>query len=185
MSPIKRLLRRVPCLRWCALQYANKVRRNRQDATWAETQLVLVAIGNMTLSWAGINLILNTFIEAHHNQRGKPIRNDLPRDFTAKLEYIKKVERDPEWHPERLAELREMRLALGEMNKKRVMMTHGLAFRRGYGPAWNIHVAKEEGDNLMRQDVPHSAQDFHLFALEVSQMGGRMSRFFMPMLRQE
>ena len=154
MSPMKRLLRRFPALRYLALRHARGIRQRRQDASWAETQGVLVALGNTTIGWAGINLILNVFIEGHHNQRGKPIRKDLPKNFTDKLEYLKKVERDPEWNATRLAEFREMRLALASMNRKRVVLTHGLARRLGYGPAWSVHVAKEEGDNLKRGDIP-------------------------------
>lgn len=181
-SSIQRLLRRVPPLRYLVMRHAKDVRQRRQQASWAETQGVLIAIGNITIGWAGINLILNVFIEGHHNQLGRPIRDNLPRDFKAKLDYLKKVERDPAWAAERLSEFRAMRLELARMNKKRVMLTHGLAMRRGYGPAWNVHVAKEEGDNLKRGDIPHVAQDFHDFATEVSDMGGRLSRFFMPIL---
>ena len=164
------------------MRHVQSVRQKRRDAAWEETRGVLAALGNITIGWAGINLILNVFIEGHHNQLGKSIRADLPRDFSQKLEYLKKVERDPNWQPERLAEFRQIRLALTAMNKKRVLLVHGLVSRVGYGPTWNVHFAKEEGDNLKRRDVPHTSQDFHDIAAEVSTMGGQISRFFMPIL---
>jgi hypothetical protein len=164
------------------MQYARKVRGAQQQARQTEIDGVLMALGNITIGWAGIGLILNTFIEAHHNQLGKPIRKEIPRDFTQKLDYIKKAERDPRWTPERRQELTQMRLELAALNQKRKNIAHGLLYRRG--PKWVIHVAKEEGDSLMRKDIPHTAQDIHDFAGEVSDIGGRLSRFFMPLIDQ-
>lgn len=183
MSPIERAFRRVPAVRWCALQRAKRLRKTRQENAWEYTQPVLVALGNVTISWAGINLILNVFIEAHHNQLGRPIRKDgLPRHFTSKLEYLKKVESSPNWDPARLAEFRDIRIKLSELNEKRISLVHGLLLRRGYGPAFNVHVAKEEGHSLARRELPYSRDDVLAFSTELLEMGGRLSRFFAPLL---
>ena len=141
-----------------------------------------MALGNITISWAGIGLILNRFIEAHHNQAGMSLVKELPRNFTGKLEYLKKVERDPRWAPERLAELKEMRLELADLNKRRINVTHGLLWRNG--PGWTVHIAKEDGDFLMRKNLSHSSQDIHDLSHDLAAIGGRLSRFFMPMLEK-
>jgi hypothetical protein len=158
------------------------VRRLQESARSKEIQGVLMAVGNITVSWAGISLILNLFIEAHHNQFGKPIRSDLPRDFTAKLDYIKKVECDPRWDSQRLEDLREIRLELAALNQRRVNLVHGLLVRRGLG--WAIHLAKEQGDNLLRKDVPHTGDEIHAFSRELADMGGRLSLFFAPIFKK-
>lgn len=107
---MRKLLLRVPTLRWCVLQHRLQVRRKRQEAAWEYTNSILAALGNITISWAGIGLILNRFIEAHHNQIGNIAKKGLPRNFTSKLEYLEKVEKHPGWSPDRSTELRAMRL---------------------------------------------------------------------------
>lgn len=179
---MRKLLLRIPFFRWCALQHLLQVRHKRQEAAWFYTQSILVALGNITISWAGINLILNTFIEAHHNHLGRPIRKDIPMSFTGKLEYMKKAERDPRWNPGQLAKFRLIRLELAKLNEKRVNITHGLLLRRGYGPEFTIHIAKESGDNLMRKNIPYSGQDIIAFGAELSHIGRKMSEFFGPLV---
>jgi hypothetical protein len=164
-------------MRWCALQYALKVRRQQRSAREKEIQAVLMALGNITLSWAGIGLILNRFIEAHHTQSAAPIAKEIPRSFTGKLDYIKKVEREPWWHPDRRDELRQMRLELADLNDRRINVTHGFLWRNG--PGWTIHIAKETGDNLMRKDVPHSSQDIYDLSHDLGVSCGSRSRFFL------
>jgi hypothetical protein len=178
---MKRALRQIPAVRWCALQYALKVRAKQHQAREAEVQAVLMALGNITISWAGIGLILNRFIEAHHQQSPTRIEKAIPRNFTGKLDYIKKVERDPRWQPERLAELRQMRLELADLNDRRINVTHGLLWRNG--PGWTIHIAKEDGDSLMRKDLRHTSEDIYALSRDLGDIGGRLSRFFMPMLK--
>jgi hypothetical protein len=131
----------------------------------------------LAIAWAGISRILNLFIEAHHNQLGMPIRRDgLPRDLTAKLDYIKKVEKDLR-DPAKIAELGQMRLELAELNEKRINLTHGLLMRQGYGPQFTIYIAKESGHTLLRKDLSHSGEDVFAFSKELSEMGGGVSRF--------
>jgi hypothetical protein len=168
-------------MRWCALQYARKVRGQQREAREKDIQAVLMALGNITISWAGIGLILNRFIEAHHTQSGPPFARELPRSFIGKLEYIKKAERDPRWDPQRLAELRQMRLELADLNDRRINVTHGLLWRNG--PGWTIHIAKEAGDSLMRKNIPHTSQDIYDLSRDLAAMGARLSRFFLPLVQ--
>jgi hypothetical protein len=181
MSPIERALRRVPLLRWCVMQRALRLRQKRRDQAWEQTQPVLLAIGNITIGWAGINLILNMFIEGHHKQIGG-IMKELPRNFTRKLEYLQKVESDSAWQPERLAQFRAFRLKLQEMNEFRVKLVHGLAFSIGRQQQWKIHVAKEAGSDLIRWDEFYSSDDIRHFSKAVNAMGHELSEFFAPML---
>lgn len=186
---MRKLLLRIPFFRWCVLVHLRQVRQKRQDAAWLYTQSILTALGNITISWAGINLILNHFIEAHHNQLRMPFerfrKTGLPRNFTSKLDYLEEVEHDPRWDPNRLAELRQMRLELAELNEKRINLTHGLLMRRGYGPDFTIHRAKEVQHSIHRQNIPYSGQDVIEFSRELSDMGGRLSRFFMPLIEKQ
>jgi hypothetical protein len=176
---MRKLLLRVPALRWCVLQHLRQVRHKRREAAWLYTQGILSHLGEATISWAGINLILNRFIEAHHTQIGNIAKNGLPRNFTSKLEYLRKVEQHQGWGVDRSAELRVMRLELAALNEKRVNLTHGLLMRQGYGPTFTIHIAKEVADSLFRQTIPYSGQEIVEFSKELSEMGGRLSRFFM------
>lgn len=185
MSPIKRLLRRIPALRWCALRYTKDIRQRRRDIAWNDTQSVLTAIGNITIAWAGINLILNRFIEADRAERGPMFEDHLPKAFTRKLDYLEKVEGDPRWAPDRITIFKTFRPELAELNTYRVDLVHGLLTRNGYAPEWTIHVAKESKDKLARRTVAQTSDDIHAFAQRLSDMGERLSAFFMPMLGKQ
>jgi hypothetical protein len=173
-------LLRVPFLRWCALQHLKKVRHERRERAWAETQAVLVALGNITIHWAGINLILNRFIEGHRFTFGPVIRDELPRSFTGKLDYLEKVEKTLT-EPATAAQFRAFRLELAELNEQRINVVHGLLRRRGYGPRWTIHIAKEVKDRLHRNDIPSHSNDIHALARRLSDVSHRLATFFRPM----
>jgi len=176
LSPIKRLLRRVPALRYLVMRDARDVRNRRQEAAWKETQGVLIALGNITIGWAGINIILNHFLEQYQIGEGAKRRDEIPRNFTGKLKYMKEIESDPLMAPHVLMEWRAVRLKLGELNEFRINLTHGLLVRKGYGGRWTIHIAKEVKDRLQRWNVSHTTQEIHDFAKEISDMGGRIAR---------
>lgn len=145
---------------------------------------MLVALGNITIMWAGISLVLNRFIEIHMQQAGHVIRKDIPRSFTGKLDYMDKFERTNEWAPERLAEFRDIRLTLAQLNQERINIVHGLLMRRGYGPHWNIHIAKEIEDRLHRDKLPHTSQDIHELTRRLSDMVRRVTTFFSPLIAE-
>ncbi len=177
------LLRRFPPTRWLILQHRKQIRQKRRDASWIETQAVLVSLGNITIAWAGINLILNSFIEAHWHQLGPATKGkELPRSFTGKLDYLKQLERDQRWDSTRLTEFRQMRLELADLNQRRINVVHGFLMRRGYGPRWTIHIAKEVDDRLHRDNLPHSSQEVHQLNIDLNDILRRLSIFFRPML---
>lgn len=178
---MQRLLRRIPILRKAALHHALDVRRKRQDAAWGETQSVLIALGNISIGWAGINLVLNYFLENYTLHDGPMAKDEIPRSFEGKLDYMKKIERDPRCGPLYLAESKAIRQQLARMNKRRVSLVHGLIGRKGYGPNWVVHIAKEDGKQLRRWKEHYTAQDVHDFAAEISAMGDRVTRLFPPM----
>ena len=177
-SPIQRLLRRVPALRQLVLIHARDIRHKRQEAAWEETQAVLTAIGNITIGWAGINLILNTFFDNYTNKGGAKARKEIPRAFTEKLKYLKEIEKDPLCASIYLTEARDVRLKLAEMNEFRVALFHGLAMRRGYGTSWTIHMAREEKNQLRRWNQHHTSSDIFAFSKDVSDWGGRLARLY-------
>ena len=139
-----------------------------------------MSLGNITLSWAGINLVLNSVFEAISVAGDQLAKKELPRSFEGKLEYLKRIEKDPRCAPEVAAEVRAVRLKLAEYNEFRKGLVHGLLFRRGYGPHWRIHWAKEDKDRLLRWNTDHTAEEIQDFAKALSDMGSRLSRLFPP-----
>lgn len=124
--------RRWPCLRRAALEQRRQERAYHRHAAWQHTQLILTALGNISIRWAGIGLILNHLIEWHIASTGHVPASGFPRAFTKKLDYIKEqIERDPYIHEDERTSLRELRLRLAKANEFRVELFHGYLWHVG------------------------------------------------------
>jgi hypothetical protein len=178
MSPVKRQLRRIPFLRWCAMQHARDVRKKRKDASWAYVQSVLTTIGNMTITWAGIELMLNTLIEWYQARVGTVIRKDLPRDFSRKLAYLKKMEPDIRWSTADREQLRQIRIELARLNEFRKNIVHGLLTRSGNTMDWQAYLARVEGPRLIRRTETYSNEELRAYSKAMAEVSHKMSPFF-------
>lgn len=179
MSPASRLLRRIPFIRWCAMQRIIRLRQRQSDESWAHVQSVLIAVGNMTIMWAGIGLMLNNLIEWHQAKIGTAVRRDFPRNFSTKLGYLKAMERDTRWTADERAKLYAIRLELARLNEFRKNMVHGLLHQKNKRTRdWHIYIAKEEGNGLLRRSISHSYADIMAASEAMAAISHEISPFF-------
>ena len=155
MSPIKRLLRRVPLARWCAMQYAVKERTKRRDLRWNYVQTVLASVGQITMSWAGVEMLLDELIGFY--QHGcTELEIDHPVSLSKKLDYMKTMQRDPRLTEEMQEFLRSARIHAKRIGSKRHAIIHGvLRHVGGTSTNWQIQRASYEG--------PKARRNHHLF----------------------
>jgi hypothetical protein len=143
---------------------------------------ILTTLGTISIMWSAISLVLNTFIEWNQARTGTVPSGGFPRHFTMKLRYLKKVEKDEFWTPEQRTEMRAIRLELGRLNSTRVELAHGLVHMTGVTDDVVIHIAKEEGSELLRRRVDKTYSELRKFRNELSQMIGRLTALYNPIL---
>src|SRR3546814_8128052 len=128
MSPIIRLLRRIPILRKAALTHAQELRRKRKEDDWAYVQSVLGTVGMMTIHWAGIERLLDELIAAYQHSH-TDLSREHPRSLSNKLDYLKMMQHD-ERLPEKTREfLRCTRITAKRLGNNRHDIIHGLLHR--------------------------------------------------------
>lgn len=142
--PIQRLLRRVPALRWCAMQYALKQRAKRADVRWAYRQSILVMVGNVTIMWAGVERILDELI-AHWQHSATDLTKAHPRGLSKKLEYLKDMQRDPRISEPVREFLRYTRIEAKRLGNERHEIIHGLLNQQGTTTNWRTQRVIYEG----------------------------------------
>jgi hypothetical protein len=150
-----------------------------RDATMT---YMLTTLGNISIMWAAINMILNTFIEWNQRRLGVELPRGLPKSFTGKLDHLRKVEKDELWSAEDRVEMREIRLALGRLNVTRAELFHGLVVMTGWSEDYTIHIAKEEGNELIRKRRDQTYADLMAFRNELMGMIERLTVLYNPIL---
>ena len=130
MSSFKRLVRRVPFMRWCALQYALQERKKLADARWKFRHSAFATVGHIAHTWAGIEAILDALIEWYHPIAGQAnIQNEVPVGLDGKVNYINKMIRDPGFPDSSKAALRSFKIEAKRLGKTRHLIVHGMMFR--------------------------------------------------------
>lgn len=143
---------------------------------------MLTTLGSISIAWSAINLILNTFIEWNQHRLGTELPRGLPRNFTSKLRHLKGVEKDEAWTDEQQAEMRAIRLQLNDLNQTRVELFHGLVFMTGLNEDITIHIAKEEGNELVRKTVERNYAELRRFRDDLAAIMHRMADLYDPIL---
>lgn len=176
---MKRLLRRIPLLRWCAYRYALKVRQRQSDASWAHVQLILTTIGNITIAWAGIELILSHLVIWHHWVNNSRPEKGLPRMLSFQLRYIKdRIEKDMNLPADVRDKLGELRLKIEELNDFRISIIHGVLHQRNkYTTNWHTHSLKIDELSWREIKNDYSADDIAQKSKEISDLGHELSPF--------
>lgn len=178
MSPFKRLLRKIPPLRWCALQYARRERQRQHDASWAYVQSVLTTIGNITIKWAMIELFLAHLIVWHHRKHDLRPKGGLPRMLAFQLDHIKKqIERDGSLDATTAAKLGEYRRRITDLNDFRINVIHGVLHRYGRRVEWHTHALKIEGLQARIVRRTYSNAEIQAKAQEMSNLAQELSPF--------
>lgn len=175
-TPIQRLLRQIPPLRYCIYSYALKVRQQRKDAQWFYTQTVLMGVGNMTITWAGIERLLDELI-AWYQHGFTDLSKEHPRSLSNKLNYLKHMQRD-ERFPDKFREfLRATRIEAKRLGDDRHDLIHGMLHKRG-GPVdtkWRTQRVLYDGPNAHILNTNYHDDDLKRITGEISAFSHHLS----------
>ncbi len=134
------LLLRIGCLRYCVLQYHKRERKKQFEIRAAYRGSVVQIIGQITVTWATIEYMIDYLIAWYHPIKGaRDIAAEQPQNFAKKMDYLNKMSRDPGFtNPEAL---RVMRVRAKQLNGMRVKLLHGVVrHRRPMGLDWVVTV---------------------------------------------
>lgn len=160
------------------MRLALRRRKKAGDASWAYTQSVLTTVGNLTIMWAGIELMLTHLIVWYHERGGRAIRTDLPRMLTYQLEYLKKLERDIRFDQEVSDTLREIRLEITRLNEFRINLIHGVLHQRNRRSRdWHTHSVKIDGNGWRVVRATYTDSELCANVKAVSDLSHKMSPF--------
>ena len=119
--------------------YLTRRRSREADARWDEIQSVMALIGHITVTWAGVELMLDELI-GWYQHRATALDKRHPRNLTDKLDYLRLMQRDerlPEGVRHFLQRTRDEGKRLGD---RRHELIHGLTYRRSVsGGVWQSH----------------------------------------------
>ncbi|MCG6119527.1 MAG: hypothetical protein MEP44_02670 [Blastomonas sp.] len=155
MPPLKRRLRRIPFLRYCALQYVRKERRKLAEIRWTLRYSAFATVGHIAHTWAGIETVLDALIEWYHPIAGQArIQDQVPVSLDGKVQYINKMARDPGFSEEAQAALRAFKIEAKRLGKIRNLILHGIMFRDPKtATGWRLQV--REFDKNKSEIVSH------------------------------
>lgn len=139
------------------MQYAREQRAKRRELRWNYIQGVLASVGQITTSWAGVEMLLDEMI-GFYQHTCTDLTVDHPVSLSKKLDYLRTMQRDPRLTDEMREFLRSARIQAKRLGNRRHDIIHGVVRHLG-GPStsWQIQRAIYEGPNARRnQRVFHS-----------------------------
>jgi hypothetical protein len=137
-------------------------------------------LGNITISWAGIELMLTHLVIWHHVKNRIYPETGLPRMLSKQLEYVKtSIERDQTLDEATRAKIADIRKRIVRLNEFRISVIHGVVHQRhGRTTDWHTHSIKIEGLGwrVVRND--YSNEFIQERSREISELGHEISPFF-------
>ncbi len=174
MSPIGSILRRIPPIRRYAYKRALQNRALRAQQRWEYVQSVLSLVGNMTITWAGIERLLDELI-GYYQQNFTDLSTDHPISLSNKLEYLKRLQRD-ERFPLGVQEFfRETRISARRLGKKRHDIIHGLLHRSGK-LTWRTQRVIYDGPHARIEQTRYENSDLADISKEIFAFSHDLSR---------
>ncbi len=105
---------------------------------------MLVAVGNVTISWAGAERVLDELI-AWHQHNNTDLSRDHPRGLDNKLKYLKFMQDDVRFLPGVRTWLRDIRLEMKRLGVGRHHIIHGMLSQRGLLMEWTTQRISYQG----------------------------------------
>lgn len=166
-------------MRWCALQYARRTREKQAEASWAYTQSVLTTLGNITIAWAGIEMMLTHLVLWHHVRSGIIPVDGLPRMLSKQLDYVKRtIEKDESLDIETRQHIAEIRRSIFILNEFRISVTHGVVHQRNRRTMdWHTQSIKIQGLTWRVVNNTFSNDEIQDKSRQISELGNDMSPF--------
>lgn len=121
-------------------------------------------IGTMTVTWAGIERLLDELI-ATHQQQFTDLSKEHPRSLSSKLDYLKMMERDVERYSWGAREFfRRTRIYAKRLGNERHEIIHGVIRRKGNSVVWRSQrVIYDKADARVSHREFHNDDLVHIF----------------------
>lgn len=162
-------------MRYCALQFALRVRQKQRDARSAYIQSVLAMIGNMTIAWAGIERILDELIAWYQHAR-TGLETQHPISLKNKLSYLHVMQRDASFPPGVQAFLRYARIETKQLGSERHNIIHGLMhLQSARDMVWRTQRVLYEGAYARLEHRVYSNEEIQDIGRKISDLGGYLS----------
>lgn len=180
-SLIQRLLRRSRLLRGLALLHLKRIRAQQLDVSWAYTQSVLVQVGNLMISWAGIERQLNQLICSYHPYAPATMKRKLPDNLSDKINYLVTMGRDQRLPGQLREAIAEWVPKLGRLRNHRHLIVHGMLFQRSrFSTDWFCHELKLEAGNPKVVEHRFTNEQLSERAKEIHELGHHMAEVLNP-----
>lgn len=150
------------------MQYAQRARAESRDARWKYVQSVLVSIGNMTITWAGVERVLDELI-AWYQHNCTDLTKEHPRSLREKLKYLRLMQCDERFTDETREFLRKVRIDGKRIGNERHEIIHGLLHYRGSGTLeWTSQRVIYKGTNASLAHRTFHNDDLRRLSSEMS-----------------
>lgn len=145
LSSMPKFLRKIPFVRRIALAKARSIRQKQAEERWEYTQSVMSLIGQMTVTWAGVERMLDELI-AHHQHNATNLEKEHPRSLSAKLEYLKRVmQRDLKYRWGAREFFRKTRIEAKRLGAERHHIIHGVLMKSARPVEWESQRVSYQG----------------------------------------
>ena len=114
------------------MQHLLGIRRKQEEVREKQIELLMVLVGNMTMSWAIVERILDELI-ANYQHVGTDLQREHPRSLSSKLKYLRLMQCDKRLTGPVREWLRTTRLEARRLGNKRHESVHGLLWRQPVG----------------------------------------------------
>lgn len=175
MSLFKRAVRRVPFMRYCAMQYALRLKQKQREERWAYVQSVLTTVGNMTIAWAGIERMLDELIAWYQHARTN-LEAEHPRSLSNKLSYLRLMQKDTSFTDEIREFLRYTRIETKRLGMERHNIIHGLLHLKSARElVWRTQRVIYDGPFARLEHRLYPNDEIQKISREISDLGGYLS----------
>ncbi|MEH6756341.1 MAG: hypothetical protein V7676_02380 [Parasphingorhabdus sp.] len=180
----QRALRKIGPLRRLVLFDLKRARKSRADAMWLYEQSVLANIGLYITIWAGIERMLNTFIQQYHPHANQNLKEKLPSDLGAKIKYLATVAKDQRLPFEVSNSILHWVTELGEQRDYRHLIVHGFGVRkkRYTDHEWTFQNLVLKGNEAILVEKTFGNDELNQRLDRASELSQNISRILTPIL---
>jgi hypothetical protein len=156
------------------MQYARKERTRRAEIRWQYRQTILVGVGNLTITWAGVERMLDQLI-AHWQHLATDLSKEHPRSLSKKLEYLKTMQKDERLNEPVREFLRATRIIAKKLGNDRHDLIHGLLHNVGTSTNWRTQRIVYDGPYARIQHRHYSNDDLQHIIRTISDFANFLS----------
>lgn len=171
-----KLLKKINPIRRVRATLFRQQRSKQAQAAARQTEIVLMAVGNITISWAGVERILDELIAWYQHHRAG-LSLDHPREFGSKVKYLDRMLGDPGFGRPAKAFLIRVRGDADDLAKERNRLIHGLL--HPIAPSrdrWQTQRVLYEGPVARLELIEHTVDDLQHLVAEI----GALAAFLAP-----